>query len=337
MGKNMDKVELIICTERGYLESMARLLIYSLREFGGEFKDIPVYSYQPRKKYKISKETVSFFDKHNVEYVDLNLNTEFDFYPLANKPLTCAHRERNTHAKILIFLDTDTFILREPCDFNNFNGADVILRPVDTKNIGKDKFHDHNVFYWDKLYSLLDVRICRTVTSTVDKKEILEYYNSGQIVSQTDNDLFTAWEDNFIKTMRSGLRPHKRLFYLEQSVFAATVAQLELEVQLADENYNFPVHLFDSITGEDCRVSEHNFVTVHYHNLFQNRDGRNPIAHILDNSENGRNINQKVEEFGLIRRVSPARRIGIKLKNNMRKVLQELAWQRYTQGNSFNR
>jgi len=86
---------------------MSKLLIYTLREFGGKLRDLPIFSYQPRKKYKISKETIAFFEKNQVEYIDLDLNKKYDYYPLANKPLSCAHREMNTNRDILIFLDSD--------------------------------------------------------------------------------------------------------------------------------------------------------------------------------------------------------------------------------------
>ena len=59
MQKN--KIEIVICTEKGYLESMSKLLVASLREFGGEFKDVPIFSYQPRKEFQI------FLEKNNIQ------------------------------------------------------------------------------------------------------------------------------------------------------------------------------------------------------------------------------------------------------------------------------
>ena len=50
----MKKAEIIICTEEGYLESLSKCLVTSIREFGGKYKDIPIISYQPRKDFKIS-------------------------------------------------------------------------------------------------------------------------------------------------------------------------------------------------------------------------------------------------------------------------------------------
>jgi len=101
--------EIIICTEKGDLERMAKLLIWSLREFGGKFSNVPIYSYQPRKGHEVSGETMRFFENYEVELVDICFNQEYSHYPLANKIFACAHREQNTSADTLIFLDTDIF------------------------------------------------------------------------------------------------------------------------------------------------------------------------------------------------------------------------------------
>ena len=196
MQKN--KIEIVICTEKGYLESMSKLLVASLREFGGEFKDVPIFSYQPRKEFQISPETIAFFEENSVEYIDLELNTDFCHYPFANKILASAHRETNTNAEILTFLDSDVFFFNEPKEFADFGNADVILRPVDIKNIGAEDSDDKNAIYWERLYNLLGVKTRRKVLTTVTNISIWEYYNAGHIVTLAKNDLFRAWQKNFI-------------------------------------------------------------------------------------------------------------------------------------------
>lgn len=203
----MKKFELIILTEKGYLESMSKLLVYSLRTFGGKFKDIPIYSYQPRKDFRVSKKTLAFFEKYEVEYIDENLNTKFVDYPYANKPLACAHRELNTNAEHLIYSDCDIFFLNEPAEFDNFGDSDVIIRPVYIKNVGTGNENDENAAYWRALYAFLNVKVHRMLNTSVDNHRILEYYNGGHIFSKTRSALFAKWNENFIKTMDHGLKP----------------------------------------------------------------------------------------------------------------------------------
>ena len=68
---------IIICTEQGPLESKAKLLITSIREFSGAFRHVPIYSYEPRKNFRISSSTKAFFEKYEVNCIDLNLNQKF--------------------------------------------------------------------------------------------------------------------------------------------------------------------------------------------------------------------------------------------------------------------
>jgi hypothetical protein len=296
----MNKIEIIICTEKGYLESMSKLLISSLREFGGRFQDVPIYSYQPRKKFKISSDTISFFKKNNVENVDIELNHKFQQYPLANKPLACAHREMHTDADILVFLDTDMFFFNEPTEFIEFENADVILRPVDVKNIGTQNSKDENAFYWNKLYNLLNVKSHRNIKTTVTNEDIYEYYNSGCIVTLTKNNLFNTWRENFLKIMDAEIRPDLGLFFVEQSALSATISQMELVVKHFSKEYNYPIHLEHIMKNKEYVVRNFDsLVCIHYHKIFQNEKKVNPIEKQLK-TEKGEKINRLINDFNIL-------------------------------------
>lgn len=268
------KIEIIICTEgAGYLESQSKLLVSSLREFGGKFRDIPIFSYQPRKKFKVSPETIAFFEKNNVEYVDIELNKDFQDYTFANKLLASAHRETNTDAEILIFLDSDILFLNEPKEFANFDNADVILRPVDMKNIGTENSEDKNSAYWDSLYNLLGVKIRRNVLTTVTNENIWEYYNTGHIVTFPKNNFFRTANENFLKVMDAEIIPDSGVTFVEQSVFSATVSQMELKVKLFSKEYNYPLPMEGQIKNSDYIVNDFDsLVSIHYHDIFKKKN-----------------------------------------------------------------
>lgn len=299
MGNN--NIEIVICTEgNGYLESMSKLLISSLREFGGDFSKVPIFSYQPRKNFKVSQETIDFFEKNQVEYIDLELNKDFCDYPLANKPLVCAHREKNTNAEILIFLDSDVLFFNEPKEFADFDNADVILRPVDMKNIGAENSEDTNAGYWESLYKLLNVRVQRKVLTTVTNESIWEYYNSGHISTFTNKNLFRIWNENFIKVMDTGIVPDSDSTFVEQSVFAATVSQMALKVKLFSKEYNYPIHIENQIKNRDYIVRDFSsLVTIHYHSIFKkkNIDIAHSIMQKISTTPQGERINELIKSY----------------------------------------
>ena len=299
MKKN--KIEIVICTEgAGYLESMSKLLIATLREFGGQFRDIPVFSYQPRKDFKVSQETIAFFEKNNVEYVDIELNKDFCDYTFANKLLASSHREENTNAEILIFLDSDVLFLNEPKEFADFGNADAILRPVDMKNIGVKNSEDKNAAYWNRIYNLFGVKMLRYVSTTVTNVKIWEYYQGGHQVALTKNNLFRTANENFIKVMDAGIVPNGGVTFVEQSVFSATVSQLELKVKLFGKEYNYPLHMENEIRNNDYIASNlDSLVTIHYHDIFKQRniDIAHSIMQRISKTTRGKRLNELIKRY----------------------------------------
>ncbi len=297
--------EIIICTENGYLENMSKLLIWSIREFGGEFRNIPIYSYQPRKGHQVSDETTRFFDNYGVELVDICLNQDYPHYPLANKIFACANREQNTSADILIFLDSDIFFLNEPQGLIQLDGHDVILRPVDYKIEGTEGPGDENYPFWEQLYKTLGINEIRRVISTGDRKTIYEYYNSGQIISKTSTGLFNRWLKNFHLVMNSGLHPREKLLYEEQITLAATVSQMGLKVKLLDNTFNLPIFFIPQSGDIKKQIEKYgNAKSIHYHKIFKNVYGQNTLKGFLNGLENGRKINLKLEEFEVVKKAS---------------------------------
>lgn len=299
-GFNM-KIEIIICTENGYLEAMSKLLVYSIRQFGGILKDALIFSYKPRKGKALKKSTIVFFEKHNVNYIDLPLNKKYANYPLANKPIVCAHRENHSNADVLIFLDSDTVFFKYPVFWENINHGEVLIRPVDTSNIGSDKFFSSpNGNYWKRLYHELRVHRSETVCTTIDNKEILEYYNSGMIVSQVSNGLFQNWNDNFEKVMDLNLMPRQGIFFVEQSVLSSTISAMNLNVKILPKEYNCPVHLIDNCQNPAFKIDKfRDLVHMHYHKVFMDANGVNPFFEKLNEFKVGALINEKIVEFGV--------------------------------------
>lgn len=297
--------EIVICTERGYLEALSKLLIFSIRTLDGPLKNVPIVSYSPRKGRSPKRSTVRFFEQHQVEYEDRILNTEFVDYPLSNKPIVCAHREQKTNAKFLVFLDSDTVFLQRPLLFENSAGHDLMMRPVEQKGIGTDrKFSGANGNYWRELYKVLKVTDDRTVRTVSENSEILEYYNSGMVISKTGFALFEAWNKNFHTIMGLGLKPASGISFVEQSVLSATISSLGRTVQPLPKDYNCPADVIENTANENYRLkSFEEIVLLHYHKVFMNKRNENPIYDQLQKFSRGQSINRKITDFSVIRKL----------------------------------
>lgn len=300
--------DILICCEKGYLENTAKLLIYSIRNFGGIIKDAPIYSYRPREGAHLDQSTLDYFAENNVTYVPDVLNSEFPDYPLANKPLVCAHREVNTTADTLIFLDSDTMFFHSPKIFATLNDGEVLVRPVDRRNIGTTiDFAGETGSYWRELWEMAGIEERPEVRTTVGNEPILAYYNSGLIVTRTANGLMNHWKDLFVRVMRKAMKPRK-MFFTEQSTYAAAIWSKGLKTKHFDAYYNCPIHNIQQCKHPDYVV--HNLgkiVHAHYHKLFHNVAGVNPLYNEFEHFPEGRLINRKVHDFDLIVKQSAVR------------------------------
>jgi len=195
--------------------------------------------------------------------------------------------------------------LNEPADFIHFEGHDAILRPVDYKIVGTEGPGDEMHPFWDEIYKILKIQEPRMVVTTVDRKRIFEYYNSGHLVTKTANGLFRKWLENFHSIMKTGLQPKNGIFFIEQITFAATVTEMRLLVKQADDMYNLPIFLILNNQDVNNQIEKYgNAKSIHYHKKFKNVYGHNPLQGFLDGSANGKLINSKLEEFELLMRGS---------------------------------
>ncbi len=221
-------------------------------------------------------------------------------YPLANKPLACSHRQRRSSADFLLFIDSDTFFLRDPTILVRPPAADALLNPVDFGNIATDiRFSGEEGEYWRQLYALLNVRRRREVRTTFSRELILEYYNSGLVLATNQTQLFEQWLTNFERVMSSGLAPAQGNYFVEQSVLSATIAQLELDVRPLGKTYNFPVAAYSRKWRGRFPYSLANVVHAHYHKAFEEQRMAKRLAGRLQKIDRYGDSLAKLQEFGV--------------------------------------
>lgn len=268
---------------------MSKILISSIRQFGGSVKDCPIYSFQPRKSKKISKETILFFEKYYVNFIDIELNKNYDFYPLANKPMICAWAEQNIDSEILIFLDSDVVVFNQPNEMIDLGDCDVRLRPVDIKGTGSDGKTDFNMTYWDQLYKHIGVNQRNYVTTTVDAKRILAFWNAGHIVSKRKSGLYCKWKENFETLISKKLIPSSGLFFMDQISLAATISAHNMKVAAFGPGYNYPIHLHHKLQENNGTTAEmEDIVSIHYHDLFSESQMPAHIENYLKTNQKGK-------------------------------------------------
>jgi hypothetical protein len=262
------RLAFVICTEAGRLERQSLVLAQSIRTFAGKLRNAPIYSFQPRAGFAISPFTAEEFARLGVIHRNDVLNERYRDYPLANKPLVAAFAERAFSEEFLVFVDSDKVFFQEPARLLLDPGIDVAVRPVDVKNVGTDGKSDENQGYWAQLAAEFQIPSFCRVTTTVDRQQILGYWNSGLVSVRRSTGIFAAWKENFETALELGMLPPKP-YFLDQCVLAATIHALGVAVAELPPSYNYPLHLQHRIAGPSRITSFRQMTSAHYHVLFE--------------------------------------------------------------------
>jgi hypothetical protein len=262
------RLAFVICTEAGRLERQSLVLVKSIRTFAGKLRNAPIFSFQPRAGFAVSSFTAAEFARLGVIHRNGILNERYRDYPLANKPLVAAFAERTLSEEFLVFVDSDKVFFQEPARLLLDAGVDVAVRPVDVKNVGTDGKSDENQSYWAQLAFEFQIPSFCRVTTTVDRQQILGYWNSGLVSVRRSAGIFTAWKENFETAMSLGMLPPKP-YFLDQCVLAATIHALGVTVTELPPSYNYPLHLQDRIPARSRITSFRRMTSAHYHVMFE--------------------------------------------------------------------
>lgn len=259
---------IVICTEPDF-EWKSRLLVRSIRTFGGRLSSIRIISYSPRPDCKPSRRCLDEFRSLDVEVITSPLNVNWPDYRLANKILACAHAEENLKLSKIAFVDSDQIVLSE---FGSLfeTTAPFSARPVDLRNIGVLNSDDYEAQYWEVLYRICGVNRIRTVETTVCRSIIREYFDSGMFSVAANAGILSAWKDNFEQVWSVGTRPRSGDYFIEQSCLSATVSGVAEGISLLPSTYNLPMETWHRqlSVGPPSMPIEADPVSLHYHRLF---------------------------------------------------------------------
>jgi hypothetical protein len=278
------QVSFILCTESGPLEQMSILLVESLRAFGGRFSNCRVHSFQPRANHAISRDTQLALDQLGVVHHQEVLNHQFPEYPLANKVFACAYAEQHLESELLVWLDSDKIILDEPNLLDLPQTYDVAARPIDTPREGSDLRGDDNTPFWKSLYQELRVESPGQVKTAVDGSLVAECWNTGLVVTRRSRGLFTLWEKNFRHIMQLGIMPRiGGNYFVEQSVFAATVSASKSQFLELPWHYNYPADSHGKVLcPPQAAPGLESITTLHYHHLFRQANWEEQLSRVAN-------------------------------------------------------
>lgn len=256
-------------------------MIRSLRTFGGSFKEAPVWVYFPE---DFTDRDTSLLKKLNA--LDVTLKTsvtpeDSQYFYFSGKVFAASKAEEDacSTADVLVWMDSDTLILKEPLLFNLPKGIAFGYRPVMHKLIGS-AYGDPPDEFWQTIYqefSLPDSAFY-PMTTPGDQQTIRPYFNAGLLVVRPEKGILRQWTRNFQKLYKNSFfvnqcrqDKYKRIF-LHQTALVPAVLKLTKKTECIEfpETVNYPL-FFKKMFGATRPFDDINdAVTIRYEHYFQN-------------------------------------------------------------------
>jgi len=250
-----------------------RVLVESLRSFGGELSGSPLVVLYPD-NLDVTVENAALLKSPDVEMIPFSISREEMDFPLAAVAVGAAAAENVVAGKAenLVWLLGDTLVLRSPSALVLPAWAQYAYRPVHHTNIGSVWKAPPDDF-WSAIYRHCKVEPDRLfpMDTCVRDNTIRPYFNAGCQVTRPQNELFSRWCESFRRLYRHPdfrpffVNPLCRIF-MHQAVLAGVVLSNLSSAQLCElpESYNYPLHLHAQYPSEFRPGKLNDLVTCRY-------------------------------------------------------------------------
>jgi hypothetical protein len=260
-------------------ERLARVVIESLRAFGGPLRDCPVWAFV-REPERVSRALPGL---EGVRRFPLAVEEDCPPYPLVEKVYACARAEEMAGPELrsLVWLSLDCLVIQPPLLFDlgpvaDAAPADAAFRPVHHQNVGS-LVHEPLDDFWQGIYRTLGVdTMPYSVESFADGQTLRPYFNTHCFALNPAVGLGRAWWTHFKglvtdRAFQAGpCRDEAHRIFLHQAILSTLVPKmLDWErVRLLPPEYNYPLNLLQEIPLQRRAPTLNSLVNAVYEDAF---------------------------------------------------------------------
>jgi hypothetical protein len=251
--RSSDDVEFFLLITSAEDGRCARLLIESLRAFGGSLGRAPVRAYVPGPE--LAAGAVPRID--GAEFVPLEIDDPIARYPFGAKVLACARAEEAAGDRrgSLVWVSPQCLIVNAPDLFRLPRGKDAAFRPVHIRNVGAraDAPLDD---YWRAVHRAVGLDgETWSVETLVDPEPIRPYFNTHLFSVDPSEGLLRAWLSHFRamvedEAFQSGpCSGGLRKVFLHQAILSALAARAlgRERIRELPLGYSYPLHFHSRV------------------------------------------------------------------------------------------
>jgi len=253
----------------------ARLLIRSIKCFGGPFREANIWLAMPANK-PLAPNMGFLMEEPGISTVPYYINPAARRFPNADRVYAAAALEVEAAQQVeqFVWMDPNTIVARPPRELIMPNRSNFGYRPVDLALFGSPIDEPVDGF-WQSVNELCGIPDTSdfSVTTVVDDMRIRPFFDAGLIVVRPQSGLLRAWRQSFDSTF-AAFEFHK--WYATDPAYARYMYQAALTgvlSRVSEENMlelapslNYPLHLHSRYPhGTSDDITE--FTTYRYENF----------------------------------------------------------------------
>jgi hypothetical protein len=254
MKKNPEKKTVfVIVIESFRQEKQAKLLAESIRSFGEELGNAPIWMFSPSPAERLVKDA----ERLAASVFPLKIPAGISNYLFGARVYACAEAERMASADFgsLVSIDPSCLVVKSPLLFELGDDADAAVRPVHIRNVGSPAEGPPDG-YWTGIFRAVGVEdIPTTVESFVDGERIRSYFNTHAFAVNLQKGLMKKWLELFTNLVEDEefqekyCRDERHRIFLFQSVLSALLASRvdERRLRILPPDYNYPYNLHGEV------------------------------------------------------------------------------------------
>lgn len=241
-----------------YFIPHGELLVRSVRQMKGFFSKIPIYVMVPEEEKDPVKSLWNLEKEAQITAFEIQgKRSKFPFKDKIHAAFGAEQKALQEGISQLIWMDTDSFFVREKENLL-LNESEVIgLRPVDKQNIGVE-WDTRKTSLWKFIMEKLQVEESSLfpIRSSVDEILLYPYFNAGFFVTRPEQRLMKSWKDAFEelfleeKLLSLYEQDFRNAIFIHQVVFSMVVISRfsEEQIKMLSADISFPLHLLEEMS-----------------------------------------------------------------------------------------
>ena len=251
--QNDNRIHYITAITSQVEAQQVKLLIESLRRFGGRLGEYPVWLFCTNMKF-----SEGITESGTLKLFHLKMDLPLSHYPLAEKVFACALAEEMAAlagVKTLIWLNPDCLIFNPPELLILGDKFDAAFRPVHIRNVGS-LANEPIDGYWQRVYEVVRVnQVPYTIESYVDGQILQPYFNQHCFAINPAKGILQAWRAYFLTLLldkefqENFCNDESHHIFLHQVVLSALLMKSieQRRILILPPEYSYPLHLQDKL------------------------------------------------------------------------------------------